>query len=1056
MKNFLTFFTVCLLSLQIVWAQQRVSGRVTDASNGEPIEGVAVVLKGTTIGQFTDADGRYAIELPANATSLIFSFVGKKTVEEVLDGRTTINIGLEQDVLELDEVVVTAVGLEANRRSLGYSVQNVNADEIVAAREVNIVNALNSKVAGVTVVSSAGSPGASANIRVRGSVSIGRTNSPLFVIDGVPIDNSSSGNGVAGVDNSNRAIDINPNDVASLTVLKGPAATALYGIRAANGAIIITTKSGKQGKPRVTLSAAYTFDEVNKLPERQSLYAQGQPVDGALTWRGPHTFEGFSWGPAFADLEFDGSDYPFDQNGRLVPRGQGNGTPARAYDPYDFFRTGNTYDFNASVQGGTEGFTYYISAGRLQSTGIVPNADWARNSFKLRAESKISSKLTAGMSATFINSGGSRIQRGSNLRGVMLGLLRTTPSFDNGNGLTGQDGADDPDTYLLADGTQRSYRAGIYDNPYWTVNKNPSSDDVNRIIGFGSLKYEFTPWLSLSYKLGIDFFTDRRNGAIDINPGWVVGSINQSFQSSNDLNSDLLLQFNTNVGSKININATVGHNYFSTKVVTQSTTGTTLASPDFYHISNATDILGAEGIGQRELVGVFGTANFSYGDLLFLNLSARNDWSSTLPEENNSFFYPAASLGFVFTEALGLTNSTVLPYGKLRLSWGQVGNDAPIYSTINYFNSAFSGGDGFIGGTSFPAFGVNAFERSTVLGNDQLKPETTTTIEIGGEFKLFNGRLGVDVTYFDSESEDQIISVTLPSSTGFTSVVQNAGRITNKGWEVMLDVSPIRSKNFNWDITVNYTDIENIVEELADGVDQIFLAGFTSTSSRVIPGEPYGAIFGNGFQKDNQGRTIIGDNGFPVVDADETYRGNPNPDWLAGIRNTFTFKGLSISGLLDIRQGGEMWCGTCGIINYFGTSKETGDLRNETVVFDGVRTDGTANTISVPYYDPAAGLGANYWVRYGFGGTSEQSIFDTSWLRLRELTISYNLPKTLLDRLSLNDVMFSLTGRNLWLDTDYPGIDPETNLTGSSNGFGLDYFNMPNTRSYGASVRVTF
>ncbi|MEM6344665.1 MAG: SusC/RagA family TonB-linked outer membrane protein [Bacteroidota bacterium] len=1058
MKRVILLLAACMLSVSL-WAQSTVSGTVSNGASGEPIEGAAVLVKGTTIGMFTDRDGSYELTVPEGANTLVITFVGMKKQEVSIDGRSTIDLAMEQDVLELDEVVVTAVGIETNRRELGYSIQNVEADDIVNARETNLVNALSSKVAGVTVTSSAGSPGASANIRVRGSTSINGSNSPLFVVDGVPIDNSESGNGTAGVDQSNRAIDINPNDIASLTVLKGPAATVLYGIRAANGAIIITTKSGSTGKPKVTLSAGYSINQYNKMPERQSSFAQGRPG----TYRGPETAEGFSWGPAIEELEYDGNtDYPYDNNGALVAKGTGNGVPAQAYDPYDFFVNGQNLDMNASVSGGTQRVNYYLSAGRLYSTGIVPTADFARNSFKARIEADMTEKLTVGMSATFVQSGGYRIQRGSNLDGIMLGLMRTTPTFDNGNGQVGFDAAETVGTYELPDGSQRSYRAGVYDNPYWTINKNPFNDDVNRMIGYASAKYQFTPWLSLSYKLGMDFFTDRRKGAFDINPSpfgynWSEGQVYQSFRSSRDLNSDLLLQFNKNFGSNLSVNATLGHNYYHTRGTTQSATGNVLASPNFYHISNATDVIAGESFGERKLVGVFGTVNFNFKDYLFVNVSGRNDWSSTLPKANSSFFYPAASLGFAFTEALGMQNNPILPYGKVRLSWGQVGNDAPIYATTNYFGSAFAGGDGFIGGTQFPAFGLNAFERSTVLGNDQLRAETTTTFEIGGELKFLQGRLGLDVTYYNSVSRDIILSVQLPAPTGFTNFIQNTGQISNKGWEIVLDATPVKAGDFSWDLSVNFTQYTNTVDSLADGIENVFLAGFTSTSARAIAGAPYSALFGTGFQKDDAGNTIIGEDGWPLVDPVAKQLGDPNPDWLAGVRNTFTFKGLSVSALFDIRQGGDMWCGTCGVIDYFGTSAASGEQRTNTnFVFDGVKEDGSTNTTPVALYKEDGGLGDIYWVRYGFGGIGEMSIYDTSWRRLRELTLSYSVPSSALANLPIGSLNVSVYGRNLWLQTDYPGIDPETNLTGASNGIGLDYFNMPNAKSYGVNLQLTF
>jgi TonB-linked SusC/RagA family outer membrane protein len=1073
-----------LMTAGALWAQQVVSGVVTDAESGEPLEGVSVLVKGTTTGMFTDAAGRYSLRVATGTETLVFSFVGKLRQEVAISGQASINVSMRPDVLELDEVVVTAVGIEANKRQLGYAIQNVGGDELQGSKEVNLINALNSKAAGVVVYTSSGSPGASASIRIRGNKSINGSNEPLFVIDGVPIDNSEVGNGVAGVDQANRAIDINPNDVESLTILKGPAATALYGIRAANGAVIITTKRGKSGRARITLSGSVAFDQVNKLPDLQSTYAQGRPgfqnPNGSISfaqnsagtrvpigpfYRGPETFEGFSWGPAISDLEFDGAtDYPYDQGGRLVPKGQGNGTPARAYDPYDFFVTGQTTDLNASVQGGNETVTYYISGGRLSQTGVVPKATFGRSTFRSTVEARLTSRLTASMSATFANSGGFRIQRGSNISGVMLGLLRNTPSFDIGNGKVGLEAAEDPAAYQLPDGSQRSYRAGIYDSPYWTVNKNPFVDNVNRLIGYASLKYDFFPWLSLSYKLGTDHYTDRRNSAIDINSATnPFGQVDQSFQSSTDLNSDLLLSFNRNIGSSLSVNAVAGHNFFSRKSVLQSSSGQTMAIPGFYHISNTTDVVAAEDIAQRQLSGVFASVNLAYNDYLFINLSGRNDWASTLPEGANSFFYPAASLGLTFTELLGLSENKILPYGKLRVSWGQVGNDAPLYSTLSYFGAATSTGDGFIDGTTFPAFGVNAFERSTLLGNNQLRPETSTTFEVGGELKFLQGRLGLDVTYFDSESRDQIIAVDISTATGYSNLTLNAGVISNKGWEVVLNATPIKAGDFTWTLDINWTRIRNLVEQLGDPelgieIENIGLAGFTSTSSRAIVGYAYGAIFGNGFQRDDNGNVIVGANGWPLLGG-EDFRGDPNPDWIAGVRNTFSFKGLSLTALLDIRQGGEMWCGTCGILNYFGTSQLSADERTVTgFIFEGVKADGTPNTTPVDLANPASPGGVNdyYRVRYGFGGTTEQSVQSTSWRRLREVSLSYQIPSKLLAKTPFSELYIAFTGRNLWLDTDFAGVDPETNLTGASNGFGLEYFNMPNTKSYVGSIRVSF
>ncbi len=1042
------------------YAQQRtVTGTITDNESGEPVPGVSIVIKGTSTGTVSDINGKYQIGVQEGAV-LVFQGVGLVQQEVTVGAQSVIDLIMQIDTRQLGEVVITAVGIESDKRTLGYSIQSVKSEDIVSSRETNLVNALNSKVAGVQVVSSAGSPGASANIRIRGNTSITGNNSPLFVVDGIPISNGTSGNGVGGVDNSNRAIDLNPNDIESLTVLKGPAATSLYGIRAANGAVIVTTKRGKSGKPRISITSAFTADRVNQLPELQSTYAQGRPVEGVSTWRGPETFEGFSWGPRISTLEFDGdTDYPYDRNGRLVPTGTGNGIAARAYDPYTFFVTGNTWDNNISVNGGTDAARYFVSVGYLTQNGVVPNADFQRITARANIDFKISEKITSGISVGYTNSGGNRIQRGSNISGVMLGLLRNTPTFDIGNGLEGREAADDPSTYQLPDGTQRSYRAGIYDSPYWTVNKNPFEDDVNRIIGNVNVGYQALDWLKFSYKAGIDFYVDRRLSALDVNSADTPdGAVFTSSQNVTFLNSDALAIISKKLSDDFQLDAVVGHNYFEQNFNTQTGTGLALGIPGLFNFNNASTLQTSEAISSRKVHGVFADVKLSWRDMLFLNLSARNDWSSTLPKDNNSILYPAVSLGFAFSELLPQSNG--FTYGKLRLSYGEVGNDAPLFATDNYFNSVVAGGDGFISALSAPINGIGAFELATLAGNNQIVPELTKTFEVGGEFRFLKDRITLDVTYYNSRSEGQIIGVDLSAATGFTSVIQNAGTIENSGIEILLQgtaIMPTSADGFRWDIDVNFTSFKNTVTELAEGVERIGLAGFTSTSSNVIAGEPYGVIFGSRYRRNDAGQLIVGANGWPLLASTDGPIGDPNPDFLLGIRNTFTWKGISVSALLDIREGGDVWCGTCGILDYFGTSQRSADTREITgFVFPGVQEDGSVNTVPVDFANPASVNGVNdfRYVRYGFGGVSEDSMFDGSWIRLRELTISYSLPSSLFSSGFVKGVNFSLTGRNLFLITDFPGVDPETNLTGASNGIGLDYFNMPNTKSYGFSVKV--
>ncbi len=1045
-----------------VQEDKMVSGRVTDASTGSPIPGVSILIKNSNAGTISDADGNFIINVPSINSVLVFSFVGFEKTEVLVGRQTTIDVQLKEALNQLNEIVVTAIGVEANKRELGYSIQNVDKEELRNTGESNLVNSLSGKIAGVQIISSSGSPGASANIRIRGNKSVNGSNSPLFVVDGVPIDNSNVGNGQAGVDNSNRAIDINPSDIEKVTVLKGPAATSLYGIRAANGAILITTKRGESGKTMVAFSSSFFAEEVNKLPEFQNSYAQGRPVAGTPVWFGPETKLAMSYGPAIDDLEFDGSFYLYDKNGRLVPKGTGNGVPAKAYNNIDnFFITGKSWDNNVSVSGGNDRLNYYASIGNFMQDGVVPNSSFERTSSKLTIQANLTNRLSLSASGSFINSGGSRQQRGSNNSGVTLGLFRNSPTFDIGNGKSGQAAADDPQTYQLPDGTQRSYRSGAWDSPFWTVNKNPFNDNVNRFIGFINPTFQILPWLKAAYKLGVDNYADLRHSALDINSaGFPSGSVNFTNISSTDFNSDFFLLVEKDINSEIHLNATLGHNYYKNDFSNFSTTGNNLAAPGFYDISNAAEILSTRTVSRRKLYGLYGDFKFSFRDYLYLNLSARNDWSSTLPTKNNSFFYPSISVGFDFTQALSINNNPYLSYGKLRASYGQVGNDAPPFSTANYFGPASTAGDVFIfPSNSFPAFGQSAFQRSTLLGNDNLKAETTSSLEIGMDLSLFGGKLDVDITHYRSITTDQIINVNLPSPTGFATYAKNAGEIENSGLELALNARILQVNQFQWRIGINFSKFQTIVNELTDGVESIALVNTGSIISQVKAGQPYGALVGSKYARDADGNRIIGADGWPLVESNTDVIGNPNPDAIGGVRNTFSYKGLQLSFLWDLRKGGDMYNGTQGVIDFFGMSKVSGDQRDITgYVFDGVTESGSVNATPVDFANPAnpAGVFGYKWTRYGFGGVAEDYIYDTSWARLREVSLSYSLPKPLVARLHMQNASITLTGRNLFLWTNYNGIDPETNLTGASNGFGIDFFNMPNTKSYGATVRITF
>ena len=1058
------------LIVQLSFAQQKtVSGTVSD-ENGLPLIGATVVISGTSNGTTTDFDGKFMITA-STGDVLNFSYVGYSDQNATVGSSNTINVSLQPDNT-LDEVVVTAQGIKSNPRSLSYSIQSVDSDDIAKSRETNLVSALNAKAAGVQVVTSSGSVGASANIRIRGNTSITRSNGPLFVVDGVPIDNSSfsedatqsnNNSSLGGSDFSNRAIDINSNDIESVNVLKGISAQTLYGLRAANGVILITTKKGVSGKTKVTLNTTTTFSEYNKGPDLQRTYAQGRHAsDGSgFEYRGPESGEGDSWGPAISDLEYDGdTTYPFDRGGRLVASGSGNGIAARSYDSYDFFKTGVVTDLNLSASGGTDKVRYRGSISRLIQTGISPNEEFERKTFRTDIIAKMNEKLTLDMSAQYTNSGGNRVQRGSNISGIMLGLLRTAPTFDNGNGLTGQDAADNASSYFydIAGSElpgQRSYRDGIYNNPYFTVARNENKDDVNRILGKMGLSYNLTDWLELKTTASIDRYSDTRKIGFDIiDASFENGRFFNDDISNQDVNWNFLAIGNHTFNDKLGVNFTVGYDGFYTKSNRRTVIGDGMAIPGFFHLTNVSSIQAQELTGAKKLIGAFATATLSYDNMIFVTPSFRNDWSSTLPIDNNTFQSFSVGGSFVFSELL--KDDNILNYGKLRGSWGKSGNDAPVYATSTNFNGSTASGDGFIQSVNFPAYDQISFERSSRSGNPNLKPEETTEFEVGLELALLDRRLKFDIAYYDKETTDQIIFVDAAPSSGFIDRYDNVGVVSNTGVEIALSGSPVKTDNFEWNIAVNWTTFENKVEELVDGVEFVTLNGFSSTSSVAIAGEAYGSIYGSRFLRDDNGQVLIDDDGYPLADSVDGVVGDPTPDWTAGISNTFNYKNFGLSVLLDIRQGGDVWCGTCGIIDYFGVSAAT-LIRDQSTVFNGiVQSTGAVNTQSVPYSDPTISENNNYWRRYGFGGLSETAIYDSSWVRLREVTLSYNFPDKWLDKTFIEGLSLSVYGRNLWLNTDYPGVDPETNLTGDSNGIGLDYFNQPNTKSYGLNLNVNF
>ena len=1057
-------------------AQEVLRGPVKEDLTGDPLPGVTVFEKGSSNGTITDAEGRYELKVKNGQAILVFRYVGFSTTEQAGGG----DVSLKEDVLMMDEVVVTALGIKSDKKALGYSVQRVGGDALTSSGESNMVNGLNAKVAGVQVISSSGSPGAASFIRIRGSSSLTGNNQPLIVVDGVPIDNSQNRGGnpddgdnslLEGVAQSNRGADINPNDIAEMTVLKGPAAAALYGIQAANGAILITTKKGSTtGKKGVAVSynTSMAWDQVNRLPKMQDQWSQGR----FGLYRAPESGQSRSWGAMIDTLSWDNNSpdptnpYQFDNHGAIVP--SSDPSARQAVTPYDnaksFFQTGLTTDNSLALSGGNADLSYRFSVGNTHTKGVVPLSDWGRTTAKFAGEAKLSNRLKTAASVGYTNSGGSRVQQGSNTSGLMLGLLRTPITFDNSNGATDPK---DQAAYLLADGTQRSYRGGGgYDNPYWTINQNPAKDQVNRIYGFTSVTYDITKWLSAFGRVGTDAYSDNRQQALAQGSATApAGRLYLEKHNYRHLSSDLWVTAQHQFSEKLQGSLLLGANAFSKHYDKLYTQGDGFAVPGFNHISNMQSTLSRNYSENKKTAATFIEAKMSYDDWVFLDITARKEWSSTLGKGNNSFFYPSANLGIVWTDLVGLKDNKILPYGKVRLSYASVGGDALPYSLGKYYQQSTIG-DGWTNGVTFPMLGTAGFTTSDELGSPNLKPYRNNTIEIGTDMRFLKNRIGFDFTYYRSKSVDQISSVPVASASGYTNLILNAGEVSNTGIELTLNAAPIKSKNFHWDIQVNFTRNKNIVISLPPGIESLFLGGFEGTSIRNVAGQPYGQIYGGTFIHDANGNLVIQDDpnqggyGYPIEGKEEVI-GNPQPKFLCGFQNTLSWKGLSLNILWDFRYGGQIWNGTQGALAFFGKSSITDQRDDPDHVFTGVggHLDADGNLVSTgATNDIKAPLNQKWFEGNGggFGNVAEHFVQDASWARLREVTLNYTIPTKVFEKTPIGGVNVGLSGRNLFLYTPYQGVDPETNLMGSVNAQGLDYFNMPNTRSFSARVGITF
>ncbi len=1030
MKNKITilFFLTLFQTLGMVAQERTVTGTVTTAKEGMLLPGVNVILKGTSQGTITDMDGSFAITVPEDAT-LIFSSLGFETMEVEIGDQQVVNVTLQEDLESLDEVVVTALGIERETKALGYAVQQVSSEDITRTRQQNVVSALQGQAAGVQITNSGGAPGQSARIIIRGinSLDPNADNQPLFVIDGVPIDNSTVESGGTPRGLSNRAADINPNDIESMNILKGAAATALYGVRAANGAVIITTKKGKEGEVRVNFTSSVGFEEVNQYPKFQTVYGQG--FGGEYD---PNSFWP-NWGPSMDEIREIDPDAQF-------------------YDIWrDAMRTGVQYDNSFNISGGNEKANFYTSISNLDQEGIIPFSNWGRTSARLNGELKFSEKFNVAGNLAYVVSGGNRVPHDR----FMERLVYNTPNADITD-------------YINEDGTMKS--RGGNTNPIYDARFSTFKDEVNRITGNLRLNYKFADWIELNYLLGTDYFSDSRTS---ITPGPLgiegeqplspTGFITETRINSRDLNSNLFITLTKDWGDKINTTLRLGNDVFEREFERVDATGTDFVIPQFYDLSYTSQISNSQDKRKRRLVGAYGDLTVDYDEMIYLNVTARNDWTSTLPIGNNSFFYPSVNLGFVFTEAI--ESPGFLTFGKLRASYAEVGKDTDPYNIGQTYTSP----------GAYPLGGQVGFTRFSRFGDLNLKPERTTAIELGTDLRFFENRLGLDVTWYKSNSKDQIIPVPVSNTTGFSTFITNAGEIENSGIELIFRATPIRNENFSWNFTFNGSYNQNEVVSIREGIEQIQLGsqfGYVGSTAFMIltEGEAYGNLWGSSYQRYGAAEDathlnedlpiVIGEDGFPVRNTDLLILGNATPKYIGGLSNNFTYKGFDFSFLIDFRAGVDQYNQYDMFFAAFGISEMTLD-RNETRVFEGVLEDGTPNTQEVWLGQGIGPDGRDYgagFYRNTYRRLTENFVQDASFIKLRNITFGYNFDENVLNAIGfVNSARVSVAANNIILYTPWDGFDPESFSAGAGgNATGFSGLGYPGVQSLFFTFNIGF
>ncbi len=1046
------FLLLCLaMSIGIASAQTKVQGVVLSADDGQPVIGATVKVKGTAVGTVTDASGRFTLNAPASASGLVVSYIGMEAQE--VGVKPSLRIVLKASSKDLNEVVVTALGISRKQKGLSYAVSQINSEEIVKSGDRSALNALQGKVAGLSISSSSGAPGASTRILLRGYSSIGGGSEPLFVVDGVPINNGAPGSTSlkGSYDFGNRINDINPNDIASVSVLKGASASALYGSRAANGVILITTKSGSgNNRVKVEVVSNTTFSSPLRIYDMQNVYGQG--------WSSNHELiENGSWGP-----KMDGAQRLW---GNVVDNQQQyKPFTAQKNNIFDFYEMGRAFNNTVSISGGKENSTFYVSYSNITDDGIIPTDvdKYKRNAFTLKGSVK-NSILTTSAQFNYINKK-VWVPQGGQGYSVYNNLLQIPRDYSV---------VDFKDYNSKFNNLDNYYTPYSITNPYYTLAEDGNSINEDKVFGNVTLEAKLMPWLKAVTKVGEDFsnyqiFAYRAitkpqgfNASSTQEPGSVV----RATAYNSEFNVDAYLSFNPEINKSWSASGVIGYNLNMRKAQSTSVSVTGLDLPNFYELTNssATPEVGV-GFSERRLVGAYVQADLAFRNYAFLNVGARNDWSSTLPKDGNSFFYPSVGLSFLMTDAIPEIKS-IFSFAKIRASYGVTGNDPSPYSLLSTYSKSTVAYP--FGQLTFPLNGINSYEVGNVIGNAKLKPELTQEYELGADLRFFDNKIGIDMTYYKRNTKDQILLVPISHSSGYSSQYMNLGNVENSGIELLLSYTPIKNKNFEWDGSVTFSKNNNKVVELSPLLQKVSLGGLSTLGFYASAGQPMGYFEGTVPERDPAtGKIVVDAYGLPVASATKENLGNSQRDFMIGFSNNFKYRNFSLSFAWDFRKGGLIYSRTADVNYFVGNAPQTlYNDRNPFIVPNSVQkvpvydAAGT-NVVSYNYVENRTPVSAekvcDYWNN---GGTEMDKAFllDKSSIRLRELSIGYSLPRTILPK-SISALNVSLIGSNLLLFTPKGNrfIDPEVTTfgNGTESEFG-EFSTSPSVRNFGFSLKLT-